>query len=106
MNQVEMAVMMKRHYAAKWVTGVNAFRFRRNDRIFELFAAYKTGHSAESVCIERLYFRERILPDNDFGKVKNKLLASLDTPPKDMNEVKKWINKQLIATFLDEHCES
>ena len=106
MNQVEMAVMMKRHYVAKWVAAVNAFRFHRNDRIFELSAAHKTGNSAECGTIERLYFRERILPDCDFGKVKNKLLASLDTPPKDMNEVKKWINKQLIAAFLDEHCES
>ncbi len=106
MNQVEMSVAMKKYYDAKWVAAANAFRFRKNDRVFDLTVQFGQSNNSMRIWIDRMYIEERIMPDDDFGKVKKKVLASLDTSPKDMTEVRKWINRTLIAAFLDEHCET
>ncbi len=97
---------MKKHYAAKWISQQNCFRFTKNDRIFQLSVQYGQSNGGTGVWIDRMYLEERILPVDDFGKVKQKMIASLDTRPKAIEDVRKWINRQLIAAFLDEHCET
>lgn len=105
MNQVEMTVTMKKYYNAKRVPASNAFRLRRNGRIFDLIVTYKSSN-AGLVTIERMFIEERVISDDDLDSVKKRVIASMETRPKDIKEIIRWINQQLIGAFLDEHCGS
>ena len=104
MNQVEMTVAMKKHYGAKWISAKNCFRFSKNDRSFELSVGYGLSSTLDSLWVDRLYLSERVMPQDDLGRIIVKPIASIEEKPGNIQEIRKWINRQLIAAFLDEYC--
>lgn len=106
---------MKKHYGAQVTSkrrfnlstfDIDCYRFQRQGRSFQLVVRYETRHTDWAVTVDSLLLEERIMPSDDHGEAKDKPVASLDHPPGGADELRRWVNRQLIAAFLDEHCET
>lgn len=119
MNQLELTATMKRHYGARAVSTssagacspfyqqskVDRYLFSKNDRSFQLLVKYDVlpdvGSFRSSMLLE-----ERIMPVDNHGEVRCRPLVSADPLPDSSEALRRWLNRQLIAAFLHEPCET
>lgn len=102
MNLVEATVLLKKKYNARYVAEQKCFRIKMATKMFDVEIKFAASATGMNVWIDEVTLYERILPDDDLGKVKKVLLSQYGkiSSSQAKEGLVKWINREMIRATL------